>query len=1117
MLDLFSQTTTIFLPSKYAISGHLHGNPVRQVETVGAEALVQVSEHTLKNGSYFAAATSTGLKVAISENALNLPKSFDGVVRVRELAGLADLGRATRQRLAHWSAPRPPKPTEMSAAEMSARARAVRESWVESFHISEERYEGDTLVSKGLRQPQVGALHAVKAHWIVSSEPATVVMPTGTGKTETMLALLASERIERLLVVVPTDALREQISNKFLTMGELKAAGVLRPEALLPIVAAMKRCPKTAGELESLLATAQVLVATMQSVARLSGEFQDLLAERVTHLFIDEAHHIAAKTWKAFKRRFAERKRPIVQFTATPYRTDERRIDGKFVFVYPLRRAQEQNLFRPVRYVPVYENGEELADLSIIAKVGEALDRDAADGFDHRAMARTNSVERAERLAALYRKHLPRHPAAVVHSKLPAADKARALDDLRDGRIRIIVCVDMLGEGFDLPRLKVAGLHDPHKSEAITFQFVGRFTRSQPGLGDATVVARVSLGDPHQLLNALYREDADWNHLLRLGSASMVARGQRREHFYGGLDSAFETIPYDAIMPRLSTFVFRTHCARWDPHNLAGLERKSALVVEGPIVNDELAFAMTVLREEGRLKWARVNHPTDIAYRLVMAHWDEEQGLLYVHSTSDSAAMPAARLVAGDDVEALGGEAVFRVLHGFRNVMLNSLGVKETQAKPVRFQFSTGINITEELEATADNRRRVKTNLYGTGYVDETVVLDDGETMEQAAKRGIGCSTKGKIWSQDVVTDPGLWIEWCRSIGPKIADESIGTEAVLRNVMRPRRQTSLPAGKVPLAIEWPESLTVADENRVELVFADGGSAPMSQCEIEIADYSEAHPIRFRLRAGELSADYLFNVRDSVASYKPAAAQVLVRRSNKERSIEEMLLEDPPAIRFADGDVMFGADLAAIRREDEPAFFDAGDIVAVDWTGVEIRAESQGPHQRQDSIQRRVIETLLASQQPYDLVFDGDASGEVADVVAVRRQGRDLDVELYHCKFSGAPAPGARIGDLYEVCGQAMKSVRWADPRSRFLQKMRDQEERRVASGSGMSRIQKGNRSLIDEWMSDRRQMRWRFSVTIVQPGYSKRKAAAEHMPMLGSVRAYLMSTYGIGFSVWASA
>lgn len=53
---------------------------------------------------------------------------------------------------------------------------------------------GTEARKKGLRPAQIGAVHAVLGYWTTKSpEPATVVMPTGTGKTDTMLALFAVE------------------------------------------------------------------------------------------------------------------------------------------------------------------------------------------------------------------------------------------------------------------------------------------------------------------------------------------------------------------------------------------------------------------------------------------------------------------------------------------------------------------------------------------------------------------------------------------------------------------------------------------------------------------------------------------------------------------------------------------------------------------------------------------------------------------------------------------------------------------------------------------------------------------------------------------------------------
>ncbi|WP_424664844.1 DEAD/DEAH box helicase family protein [Candidatus Binatus sp.] len=55
----------------------------------------------------------------------------------------------------------------------------------------------------GLRNPQLGALQAIHARWSVSEATGTIVMPTGTGKTEGMLSILVSRGCPRLLVVAP--------------------------------------------------------------------------------------------------------------------------------------------------------------------------------------------------------------------------------------------------------------------------------------------------------------------------------------------------------------------------------------------------------------------------------------------------------------------------------------------------------------------------------------------------------------------------------------------------------------------------------------------------------------------------------------------------------------------------------------------------------------------------------------------------------------------------------------------------------------------------------------------------------------------------------------------------
>ena len=93
----------------------------------------------------------------------------------------------------------------------------VIDSWQNCFS-----YKSPGPDSQGLRPAQLGALFSIKAHWTVSNEPATIVMPTGTGKTETMIATVVSEQINRTLIIVPSNLLRKQTVEKFMSFGVLQ-------------------------------------------------------------------------------------------------------------------------------------------------------------------------------------------------------------------------------------------------------------------------------------------------------------------------------------------------------------------------------------------------------------------------------------------------------------------------------------------------------------------------------------------------------------------------------------------------------------------------------------------------------------------------------------------------------------------------------------------------------------------------------------------------------------------------------------------------------------------------------------------------------------------------------
>ncbi|MGI8613294.1 MAG: acyl-CoA dehydrogenase family protein [Nocardioidaceae bacterium] len=65
-------------------------------------------------------------------------------------------------------------------------------------------------------------------------------------------------------------------------------------------------------------------------------------------MFIDEAHHVAARTWYEIRRAFEQK--PVVQFTATPFREDGKHLQGRTIYSFPLREAQAQGYFSNIDY-----------------------------------------------------------------------------------------------------------------------------------------------------------------------------------------------------------------------------------------------------------------------------------------------------------------------------------------------------------------------------------------------------------------------------------------------------------------------------------------------------------------------------------------------------------------------------------------------------------------------------------------------------------------------------------------------------------------------------------------------------------------------------------------------
>lgn len=1101
MGDLFDHEINIRTPALVEIEGRFGKCKFEKFARLETEEKVQIST--------FAQRTNSGFKVTLAGvgPTVILPKNTaaeldghallvaDGVTKEAELtaSGAVDSMR--------WLRPKPRKIADLDLPTAERICDKVRSSWEGSFSFSEEvRDDEGQIINPGLRPPQVGALHATLAHWSVTERPATIVMPTGTGKTETMLALLTAVGIKRLLVVVPNAALRDQIADKFKTLGILKEAGVLKESAETPVVAVLEGRPTSLQEVNDIFSRANVVVTTMQVAGQCEPEIQEKMAELSSHLFIDEAHHIAARTWQLFKAKFKDR--VVVQFTATPFRTDGKRVDGKFIYVYPLAKAQNEGYFRPINFQAVQGLQEKEADKEIVKRVGAQLRRDIDNGFDHLVMARAKSITRANEIVALYQQSLGEFKPVLIHSQMKKSLKNEALARLHNRDSRIIVCVDMLGEGFDLPQLKISGLHDRHKSVAITLQFTGRFTRDSKGIGEATVIANIEQSEIDESLRSLYAEDADWNFLLNVLSENRTGRQLKRAAIMDGFGDSLEGIPLQTLQPKMNTIVYRTECDEWRPQEIeAALPLAS--VQAGPVINDEERIAIFVTREDIPVRWSSTKEVTNVEWNLFMIHWDSETKLLYVNSSkSKELHEKLAKSICGEQVSRIMGEPVYRVLDGMSRLMLMNLGLSSTLGRQVRYTMFVGSDITSQISDQQFSTKR-KSNIFGIGYKGE-------------GKENIGCSAKGKFWSMQSATDFSEWLEWCRSIGAKITDNSIRTDSFVRNLVKQTQISERPKDKPVLAVHWPETFLIDVEERMSLRFGDSDWVGFFECEIETGEHDSDGPIRFTVGTDDYTSTFEISLSAEKAEYKQVDGPLVMFKKGSERPLSEVFADDPPHIYFADGDFLIFNELFSLPVREDRQAFDKTKIETRDWDGVDIKSESQGHEKKADSIQRRMIETLLASDEEYEVIFDDDGTGEIADIVALRETDNGLHVDLFHLKYSGGDAPGCRVGDLYEVCGQAQKSIRWMEYPVRILKRMRKREKDRIQAGLP-SRFEKGGADQIRKYIADWKSMDRSYRVWVVQPGLSKGKVAPKQLDLLAATENFLMETYSVKLNVIASA
>lgn len=1064
------------LPASHSTKFVVDRNPVRQVLHLGGSGKIA----TLKDGGYsveFAHDVSVRLlkstaKLRKNERAL-IPKPVSVLDHAPKAADLA---------VVRWVGPQVrSKPSE------------VLDSLAGQFVFAEDDLKTGR---NGLRIPQLGAIHAVLGYWTTNVfQPATIVMPTGTGKTEAMLGLFAVARPRRILVVVPSDTLRDQVAVKFETFGVLRQVGVIGASALRPVVGRVEHGFKTTAAARQFASECNVIIATASALTASAPGPRQVLIDECSHLFVDEAHHVAASTWKQIRDLFA--KKHVLQFTATPFREDGKPLGGRLLYSFPLKEAQKQGYFSKINYYSVVDFQN--PDRTIAAKAVEQLRSDLNQKRDHIVMARVKNISRTTDVVGIYSELAPDLNPVVLHSGLTQKVRREAFEAVKSRKSRVIVCVDMLGEGFDLPALKVAAMHDTHRSLGVTLQFIGRFARPGEGIGEATFVVGRPDTDHDENLRKLYAEDPDWNDIIQNLSQQAIGQEEEVSEFEKAFHELSDDVSISNLLPKMSTVVYRTKTEDWKPENITGLFPEESLLTFPVPINptDHVAWFVTKLHLP--VTWGDVRTVQDVKHDLYVVYWDATRQLLYVNSSNtDSLHEALAKTICGDDVERIIGENVFRIMHNVNRLVPTNVGVLDIHNRSRRFSFHVGADVVEGFPL-AEAKTKTKTNLFAYGF-------------EEGARVSLGASLKGRVWSFQTAPSLKHWMDWCNHIGGKLIDDKINLDELMRKFIRPKVLDGRPAF-IPLALEWPWHvfLNISDEVKIG---SDSGAWPLIDCELEITEFSTTGPIKFQVTTPMEQVPYEATLGEGRVTYRATERELdLVVKQNR-TPLSQWLGQQGLWIRF-EQDAAVTPDGFWLKVDADLPPFDREQLKNLDWSGVDLRKESQGPKRAADSIQARVIKHVRGLAN-WDLLIDDDGTGEVADVVALRVDGKDLEVLLVHCKYSSGDKPGSRVADLYEVCGQAIKSVKWEQDASVLMKHLIRREQLRVTSGL-RSGIEVGKASTFFTIREKARMLRPRFTFAIAQPGLSKAGATTDQLQLLASAEVYVRETANSPLTVFCSS
>lgn len=323
-----------------------------------------------------------------------------------------------------------------------------------------------------LRPYQASQIEEARNHLRAGKKSVLIQAPTGSGKTVEIAWILKSARDRGLnawLILHRSELLEQSVRT-------LKEATGIQPGVI------------AAGHPVVPFFPVQVcMVGSIRSRAHRLKK-PDLIV-------IDECHHQSAGTWANVRKMYPDA--TYIGATATPERLDGQGLGGWFEAMvlgpsvaslirdghlsrYRMFRADTKVDLSQVHTLAGEYNHRELSEtLQKSSIIGDCVAeyRKHADGL--RGIVFSYSISSSREVVEQFLS--AGIPARHVDGDTPSDERRRAIDDFREGRVKIVSNCELFGEGVDIPAIEACFLLRPTQSLGLYLQQVGRALRPVPG------------------------------------------------------------------------------------------------------------------------------------------------------------------------------------------------------------------------------------------------------------------------------------------------------------------------------------------------------------------------------------------------------------------------------------------------------------------------------------------------------------------------------------------------------------------------------------------------------------------------------------------------------------